>query len=155
MCACVRVRAQGKLKADRNRARVEENFLKQTHAQRQEAAQTRREEKKRAEKERIMNEEDPERQRRLEVRRTNATGPGGEGGRILKKQQPNILCPFTRRWVSLKTLKCFCGSALRSHQAAVLGQTFLGGGGDQFEKRHLAQTAFPPRTEQHNRLVFF
>lgn len=58
---------QGKQKADRNRARVEENFLKQTHAQRQEAAQTRREEKKRAEKERIMNEEDPERQRRLEV----------------------------------------------------------------------------------------
>ena len=58
---------QGKLKADRNRARVEENFLKQTHAQRQEAAQTRREEKKRAEKERIMNEEDPDRQRRLEV----------------------------------------------------------------------------------------
>lgn len=47
---------------------MEENFLKQTHAQRQEAAQTRREEKKRAEKERIMNEEDPERQRRLEVR---------------------------------------------------------------------------------------
>lgn len=58
---------QGKQKADRNRARVEENFLKQTHAQRQEAAQTRREEKKRAEKERIMNEEDPERQRRMEV----------------------------------------------------------------------------------------
>lgn len=46
---------------------MEENFLKQTHAQRQEAAQTRREEKKRAEKERIMNEEDPDRQRRLEV----------------------------------------------------------------------------------------
>lgn len=46
---------------------MEENFLKQTHAQRQEAAQTRREEKKRAEKERIMNEEDPERQRRMEV----------------------------------------------------------------------------------------
>ncbi|KAK7938736.1 hypothetical protein WMY93_002062 [Mugilogobius chulae] len=57
---------RGKQKADRNRARVEENFLKQTHAQRQEAAQSRREEKKRAEKERIMNEEDPERQRRLE-----------------------------------------------------------------------------------------
>lgn len=49
---------------------MEENFLKQTHAQRQEAAQTRREEKKRAEKERIMNEEDPERQRRLEVLNT-------------------------------------------------------------------------------------
>ncbi|XP_048846202.1 PAT complex subunit CCDC47-like isoform X1 [Brienomyrus brachyistius] len=61
-----RLNREGKLKADKNRARVEENFLKQTHAQRQEAAQTRREEKKRAEKERIMNEEDPERQRRLE-----------------------------------------------------------------------------------------
>lgn len=67
-CALSSRRAQGKMKADRNRARVEENFLKQTHAQRQEAAQTRREEKKRAEKERIMSEEDPERQRRLEVR---------------------------------------------------------------------------------------
>uniref|UniRef100_A0A8B9H769 PAT complex subunit CCDC47 n=1 Tax=Astyanax mexicanus TaxID=7994 RepID=A0A8B9H769_ASTMX len=62
----LRLNREGKMKADRNRARVEENFLKQTHAQRQEAAQTRREEKKRAEKERIMNEEDPERQRRLE-----------------------------------------------------------------------------------------
>lgn len=60
--------AKGKQKADKNRARVEENFLKLTHVQRQEAAQTRREEKKRAEKERIMNEEDPEKQRRLEVR---------------------------------------------------------------------------------------
>ncbi|KAJ0058517.1 hypothetical protein NL108_016388, partial [Boleophthalmus pectinirostris] len=62
----LRLNREGKQKADRNRARVEENFLKQTHAQRQEAAQSRREEKKRAEKERIMNEEDPERQRRLE-----------------------------------------------------------------------------------------
>lgn len=60
---------KGKQKADKNRARVEENFLKLTHVQRQEAAQSRREEKKRAEKERIMNEEDPEKQRRLEVRR--------------------------------------------------------------------------------------
>ncbi|KAK3520637.1 hypothetical protein QTP70_029534 [Hemibagrus guttatus] len=62
----LRLNREGKIKAERNRARVEENFLKHTHAQRQEAAQTRREEKKRAEKERIMNEEDPERQRRLE-----------------------------------------------------------------------------------------
>eukprot|EP00061_Rhincodon_typus_P018474 g47653.t1 len=61
-----RLNREGKIKADKNRARVEENFLKMTHAQRQEAAQTRREEKKRAEKERIMNEEDPEKQRRLE-----------------------------------------------------------------------------------------
>ncbi|OCT60065.1 hypothetical protein XELAEV_18046085mg [Xenopus laevis] len=61
-----RLNREGKQKADKNRARVEENFLKITHVQRQEAAQTRREEKKRAEKERIMNEEDPEKQRRLE-----------------------------------------------------------------------------------------
>lgn len=70
---------QGKQKADRNRARVEENFLKQTHAQRQEAAQTRREEKKRAEKERIMNEEDPERQRRMEVRTRPILGKNTSG----------------------------------------------------------------------------
>nr|XP_008010338.2 coiled-coil domain-containing protein 47 isoform X3 [Chlorocebus sabaeus] len=61
-----RLNREGKQKADKNRARVEENFLKLTHVQRQEAAQSRREEKKRAEKERIMNEEDPEKQRRLE-----------------------------------------------------------------------------------------
>lgn len=65
--------AKGKQKADKNRARVEENFLKLTHVQRQEAAQSRREEKKRAEKERIMNEEDPEKQRRLEVRGCSLT----------------------------------------------------------------------------------
>ncbi|XP_061412727.1 PAT complex subunit CCDC47 isoform X3 [Lethenteron reissneri] len=61
-----RLGKEAKQKAERNRTRVEENFLKLTHAQRQEAAQSRREEKKRAEKERIMNEEDPERQRKLE-----------------------------------------------------------------------------------------
>ncbi|XP_029428043.1 coiled-coil domain-containing protein 47 isoform X1 [Rhinatrema bivittatum] len=61
-----RLNREGKQKADKNRARVEENFLKLTHVQRQEAAQSRREEKKRAEKERIMNEEDPDKQRRLE-----------------------------------------------------------------------------------------
>nr|XP_032801875.1 coiled-coil domain-containing protein 47 isoform X3 [Petromyzon marinus]XP_032801877.1 coiled-coil domain-containing protein 47 isoform X3 [Petromyzon marinus] len=62
-----RLGKEAKQKAERNRTRVEENFLKLTHVQRQEAAQSRREEKKRAEKERIMNEEDPERQRKLEV----------------------------------------------------------------------------------------
>ncbi|XP_030077431.1 PAT complex subunit CCDC47 [Microcaecilia unicolor] len=61
-----RLNREGKQKADKNRARVEENFLKLTHVQRQEAAQSRREEKKRAEKERIMNEEDPDKQRKLE-----------------------------------------------------------------------------------------
>lgn len=41
--------------------------MKQAHTQRQEAAQLRREEKRRAEKERILNEEDPEKARKLEV----------------------------------------------------------------------------------------
>lgn len=58
---------QAKSKAEKNRQRVEEAFLKTTHAQRQEAAQARREEKRRAEKERMMNEEDPEKQRKWEV----------------------------------------------------------------------------------------
>uniref|UniRef100_A0ABI7XEL8 PAT complex subunit CCDC47 n=1 Tax=Felis catus TaxID=9685 RepID=A0ABI7XEL8_FELCA len=41
-----RLNREGKQKADKNRARVEENFLKLTHVQRQEAAQSRREQKK-------------------------------------------------------------------------------------------------------------
>ena len=58
------------MKADKNRQRVEETFLKASHAQRQEAAQQRREDKRRAEKERIMNEEDPDKQRKWEVKDT-------------------------------------------------------------------------------------
>lgn len=58
---------QGKMKADKNRLKVEEAFLKTTHVQRQEAAQQRREEKRRAEKEKILNEDDPEKQRKWEV----------------------------------------------------------------------------------------
>lgn len=42
------------MKADRNRLKVEEAFLKQTHAARAEAAAVRREEKRRQEKERIL-----------------------------------------------------------------------------------------------------
>ena len=38
------------------------------HMQRQEAAQLRKEEKRRMEKDRIMNEEDPDKARRLEVK---------------------------------------------------------------------------------------
>ena len=45
---------QGKAKTDKNRLRVEEMFLKTTHAARAEAAAARREEKKRQEKERIL-----------------------------------------------------------------------------------------------------
>ena len=58
---------QAKQKADKNRQRAEEEYERLTHSQRQEAAQLRREEKRRAEKERLLNEEDPDRARKLEV----------------------------------------------------------------------------------------
>lgn len=46
---------------------MQEAFLKTTHQARQEAAQARREEKTRERKQRLLEEEDPEKQRRLEV----------------------------------------------------------------------------------------
>ncbi|KAG8254533.1 Coiled-coil domain-containing protein 47 [Homalodisca vitripennis] len=49
-----RLSKEGKNKADKNRLRVEEMFLKTTHAARAEAAAARREEKRRQEKERIL-----------------------------------------------------------------------------------------------------
>ncbi|XP_017784971.1 PREDICTED: coiled-coil domain-containing protein 47 [Nicrophorus vespilloides] len=61
-----RLSKESKTKADKNRLRVEEVFLKSTHAARAEAAANRREEKRRLEKEKVMAEEDPERQRRWE-----------------------------------------------------------------------------------------
>lgn len=61
-----RLSREGKNKAEKNRQRVEEQFLKSTHAARAEAAAQRREDKRKAEKERILAEEDPEKQRRLE-----------------------------------------------------------------------------------------
>jgi len=61
-----RLSKEGKLKADKKRQSVEENFIRATHMQRQEAAQARREEKTRERKQRLMEEEDPEKQRRLE-----------------------------------------------------------------------------------------
>ncbi|KAF4012735.1 hypothetical protein G4228_003637 [Cervus hanglu yarkandensis] len=82
-----RLNREGKQKADKNRARVEENFLKLTHVQRQEAAQSRREEKKRAEKERIMNEEDPEKQRRLETNEASSES-------IASFSKPEIMSSF-------------------------------------------------------------
>ncbi|GFS39507.1 coiled-coil domain-containing protein 47 [Nephila pilipes] len=72
---------EAKTKAEKNRQRVEEVFLKNTHAQRQEAAQARREEKRRAEKEKMMNEEDPDKQRKWEER---------EHRRELKKRGPKM-----------------------------------------------------------------
>lgn len=64
----LRLNREGKNKADKNRQKVEEIFLKATHSQRQEAAQAKREERKRAEKEKMLNEEDPEKQRKWEER---------------------------------------------------------------------------------------
>ncbi|MCP9259640.1 Coiled-coil domain-containing protein 47 [Dirofilaria immitis] len=52
--------------ADKKRQSVQEAFLKTTHQARQEAAQARREEKTRERKQRLLEEEDPEKQRRLE-----------------------------------------------------------------------------------------
>lgn len=59
---------QARSKAEKNRQKAEELFLKAAHTQRQEAAQLRREEKRRVEKERLLNEEDPDKARKLEVK---------------------------------------------------------------------------------------
>lgn len=64
----VRLSKEGKAKSDKNRQKVEETFMKATHFQRQEAAQLKREERRRAEKEKILNEDDPEKQRKWEER---------------------------------------------------------------------------------------
>ncbi|CAD5215550.1 unnamed protein product [Bursaphelenchus okinawaensis] len=57
---------EGKAKADKNRKAVEEAYLKNTHHQRQEAAQARREERSRERKQKLLEEEDPEKQRKLQ-----------------------------------------------------------------------------------------
>lgn len=62
----VRLSKEAKAKAIKKRKDISEQFMKMTHKQRQEAAMLRKEEKKRAEKEKIMNESDPEKQKRLE-----------------------------------------------------------------------------------------
>ncbi|KAK2176989.1 hypothetical protein NP493_626g00016 [Ridgeia piscesae] len=64
----IRLTREAKQKADRARQRMEETFLKASHSQRSEEAQLRREKKRREEKDRIMNEDDPDKQRRLEER---------------------------------------------------------------------------------------
>ena len=76
-----RLSKEGKIRADKKRQNVQENFLKLTHLQRQEAAQTRREEKTRERKQRVMEEENPERQKRLEKM---------EQKRDAKNKQPKI-----------------------------------------------------------------
>ncbi|XP_063243188.1 PAT complex subunit CCDC47 isoform X2 [Bacillus rossius redtenbacheri] len=77
----LRLSKEGKNKADKNRLRVEEVFLKTTHAARAEAAAARREEKKRQEKERILLEDDPDKQRKWEDR---------EAKRQMKKKAPKM-----------------------------------------------------------------
>ncbi|GJQ79973.1 hypothetical protein Trydic_g9450 [Trypoxylus dichotomus] len=76
-----RLSKEGKNKADKNRQRVEEVFLKSTHAARAEAAAARREEKRRQEKEKVMAEDDPEKQRRWEEK---------EQKRQAKKRAPKM-----------------------------------------------------------------
>lgn len=76
-----RLSKEGKSKADKNRTRVEEAFLKSTHAARAEAAAARREEKRRQEKEKVMADDDPERQRRWEEK---------EQKRQAKKRAPKM-----------------------------------------------------------------
>jgi hypothetical protein len=76
-----RLTREGKMKAEKNRNKVEEAYMKQTHAARAEAAAVRREEKRRQEKERILQEEDPEKQRRWEEK---------ELKREKKRKQPKM-----------------------------------------------------------------
>lgn len=72
---------EGKNKADKNRLRVKDAFLKTTHAARAEAAAQRREERRRQEKERILLEEDPDKQRKWEEK---------EQRRLAKKRAPRM-----------------------------------------------------------------
>lgn len=76
-----RLSKEGQQKADKNRARVEDEFMKSTHAARAEAAALRREEKRKLEKERVMAEDDPEKQRRWEKK---------EQKRQQKRNQPKM-----------------------------------------------------------------
>ncbi|XP_014677021.1 PREDICTED: coiled-coil domain-containing protein 47-like [Priapulus caudatus] len=72
---------EAKTKAERNRQKMEEQYLKQLHSQRQEQAQQRREDKRRAEKEKILAEDDPDKQRKMEER---------DHRRDVKKRQPKV-----------------------------------------------------------------
>jgi hypothetical protein len=70
-----------KMKAIKNRQRIDEQFLKNVYQQRQEQAQIRREDKRRAEKEKVMQSDDPERQRKWEEK---------EHKREMKRRQPKM-----------------------------------------------------------------
>jgi len=77
----IRLTKEGKQKAEKNRQRLTETYLKASHTQRSEAAQERREKKRRADKERMMAEEDPDRQRKLEEKTLK---------KDQKKKQPKV-----------------------------------------------------------------
>ena len=62
----IRLSKEAKAKTMKKRKFVSEQFMKLGHKQRQEAAMLRKEEKRRENKEKIMNESDPEKQKRLE-----------------------------------------------------------------------------------------
>ncbi|EDV27254.1 uncharacterized protein TRIADDRAFT_55006 [Trichoplax adhaerens] len=72
---------QAKQKAQVRRAKLQETYLKQSHAQRQEAAQQRREEKAKADKEKLLAEEDPDKVRKLQEK---------EYKKQLKKKNPKM-----------------------------------------------------------------
>jgi hypothetical protein len=72
---------EAKMKAVKNRQRIEEQFLKGVNQQRQEQAQQRREEKRRVEKDKIMQSDDPELQRKWEEK---------EHKREMKRRQPKM-----------------------------------------------------------------
>ncbi|KAB7506445.1 Coiled-coil domain-containing protein 47 [Armadillidium nasatum] len=77
----LRLSKDAKSKAEKNRSKVEEAFLKATHAARAEMAQSLREEKKRKERERIMSLDDPEKQRKWEEK---------EQKRQMKRRAPKM-----------------------------------------------------------------
>nr|CAG4640984.1 EOG090X08PA [Eulimnadia texana] len=76
-----RLSKEGKVKAEKNRQKVEEAFLKSTHMARAEAAAARREERRRQEKEKILQDDDPEKQRKWEEK---------EAKRMAKKKTPKM-----------------------------------------------------------------
>jgi hypothetical protein len=72
---------ESKSKALKNRQRIEEQFLKGVNLQRQEQAQLRREEKRRVEKEKVMQSDDADLQRKWEEK---------EHKREMKRRQPKM-----------------------------------------------------------------
>jgi len=72
---------EAKTKAEKNRQRIEEAFLKATLAVRAEMAQAKREDRKRQERERMLETDDPDKQRKWEER---------EQRRNIKKRAPKM-----------------------------------------------------------------